>query len=231
MKILAIIPARKGSKGVKNKNIKLLNKIPLIGHTIKTAIASNVFSKVIVTTDSSKIASISKSFGAEVPFLRPNYLSTDTALAIPTIIHALKKTELIFKETYDVICMLQPTTPLRRKIDYKKIFRQFKNNYDQYDSVISVKHVGNYSPYKMKIIKNNQLIDYKKWPIENPPRQSLPNIYIVNGAFYVTKREVLLELKSFKGRKCLPYLMDEYNSINIDNHNDFFLAEKMINSK
>ncbi len=228
MKIIGIIPARKGSKGIKNKNIKLLNNIPLIGHTIKSALNSKVFDKIIVTTDSRKIASISKSFGAEVPFLRPKKLATDSALAIPTIIHALKKTEIIFKEKYDIVCMLQPTSPLRKINHYKKILRLFKNNFQKFDSIISVKDVNNYSPYKMKIIKNNKLLDYKKWPVENPPRQSLPKIYIVNGAFYITKRNILLQQNSFKGKKCMPFLMKENDSINIDNEYDFYLAEKII---
>ena len=226
MKIIGIIPARKGSKGVKNKNIKLLNNIPLIAHTIKSALESKVFDKIIVSTDSIKIANISKSFGAEVPFIRPKYLSTDRALAIPTIRHALKKSESIFKEEYEVVCMLQPTSPLRKKEHYHQIFRKFKKNFKKYDSTISVKDVGNYHPYKMKKIRNNELIDYEKWPIENPPRQSLPKIYIVNGAFYIFKRKIILENNSFKGKKCLPFIMSENESINIDNQNDFLLAEK-----
>ncbi len=228
MKIIGIIPARKGSKGVKNKNIKLLNNIPLIAHTIKSALESKIFDKVIVSTDSIKIANISKSFGAEVPFERPKYLSTDRALAIPTIRHALQKTELIFKEKYEIVCMLQPTSPLRKIEHYHKIFRKFKKNFKNYDSIISVKDVGNYHPYKMKKVINNKLIDYKKWPIENPPRQSLPKMYIVNGAFYIFKRKILLNNNSFKGKKCLPFIMSEHDSINIDNENDFLLAEKLI---
>lgn len=228
MKKIAIIPARSGSKGIKNKNIKILNNHPLIYYTINSAIKSKIFDRVIVTTDSKKIAKIANSYGAETPFIRPKYLSSDRAKAIPTIKHALKITEKIYRENYDLVCMLQPTSPLRRLIDYKNIFKNFISKIKNYDSSISVVSVNNFHPIKMKVIKNNLLNDYKYWPVENPPRQSLPKVFIVNGCFYLFKREILLNKNSFKGDKCLPFIMKEENSLNIDSLNDFELAKIII---
>jgi len=232
MKILGIIPARQGSKGIKNKNIKKINNIPLINYTIHECLKSKIFDKLIVTTDSKKIATISRKAGALVPFLRPKYLAKDKSLAIPTIKHALKKTEEIYNENFDIVCMLQPTTPLRRAKDCIKIKNIMKNNLNKIDSIISVVNVNNNHPIKMKKInKNNFLVDYVNWSVENPPRQSLPPVYIVNGAFYMCKRDVILKQNSFKGNNCLPFIMDPKYSINIDSEIDFKLAEIILNSQ
>lgn len=231
MKILGVIPARSGSKSIINKNIKKINNLPLLYYTIKPALKSNVFDRVIVSTDSQKYLNIAKKFGISTPFLRPKNLSTSSSLAIDTITHAVLKCERVFKEKYDLVCMLQPTSPLRTIKDFKLIISRMKKNYNKYDSIISVVDVDNYHPIKMKYIMNNQLFDYKKWNIENPPRQSLPKIYIVNGAFYLFKRDILIKKKSFKGNKSLPYIMPKSRSINIDNILDFELAKMIIKNQ
>ena len=228
MKILGVIPARSGSKSIADKNIKKINNYPLFYYTIKPALKSKVFDRVIISTDSKKYLNIAKKFGVDTPFLRPKSLSTSKSLAIDTMTHAVLKCEKYFKEKYDLICMLQPTSPLRIIKDFKSIISLMKKNYNKYDSIISIVDVDNYHPVKMKYIKNNQLFDYEKWHIENPPRQSLPKVYIVNGAFYLFKRNVLIKKKSFKGKISMPFIMPKSRSINIDNILDFELAKKMI---
>lgn len=224
LKTLAIIPARSGSKGIKDKNIKLLGGFPLIYYTIKQALKSDIFDDIIISTDSKKYLKISQKYGVTSPFIRPKSLSNSKSLATDTIYHAVNKTEKYFKTKYDLICMLQPTTPFREISDFLRIFKIMKNNYDKCDSVISIVDVDNFNPYKMKIIKDNKLIDYKKWPVENPPRQSLPKTYIVNGAFYLFKRDSFIKNKSFKGKYSIPYIMPKERSVNIDSQIDFDFA-------
>ena len=224
LKTLAVIPARSGSKGIKDKNIKLLGRYPLIFYTIKQALKSKIFDDIIISTNSKKYLKISEKYGVSSPFLRPKKLSSSESLATDTIYHAVQNCENYFNTKYDLICMLQPTAPFRELADFKKVLQIMKKNYNKCDSVISVVDVDNYNPYKMKIIKKNKLFDYKKWPIENPPRQSLPKTYIVNGAFYLFKRNSFIKSKSFKGKYSIPYEMPKERSINIDSLIDFDLA-------
>lgn len=228
LKILAIIPARSGSKGIRDKNIKLLGKYPLIYYTIKQALKSKIFEDIIISTDSLKYLRIAEKYGVSSPFIRPKYLAKSSSLATDTIFHALKNTEKNFKKKYDLICMLQPTTPFRGVDDFLKIFEIMKNNFKKCDSVISVVDVDNFNPIKMKKIERNKLVDYQKWPVENPPRQSLPKTYIVNGAFYLFKRESFMKNKSFKGKYSMPYIMSKDRSVNIDAPIDFDYANTIL---
>lgn len=228
LKILAIIPARSGSKEIKNKNIKLLGKYPLIYYTITQALKSKIFDKIVISTDSKKYLKLAEKYGVSSPFLRPKKLSLSNSLATDTIYHAVKKTEKYYKTKYDLICMLQPTAPFREVKDFTSIIKIMKKNYKKFDSIISVVDVDNFNPYKMKTINKNKLIDYKFWPIENPPRQSLPKTYIVNGAFYFFKRDSFMKNKSFKGKYSIPYIMPKERSVNIDGLIDFELANVVL---
>tara|TARA_Y100001970_G_C14250705_1_gene871624 strand:- start:3199 stop:3918 length:720 start_codon:yes stop_codon:yes gene_type:complete len=221
-KILGIIPARGGSKGIKDKNIFNLNGKPLIWYTIKAAKDSNILSDFIVSTDSKKIKTISEKLGAKVPFIRPASLAKDRSNAIPTLKHALRKYEKLNDVKVDYVVMLQPTAPLRLSSDIDRAIDQLiKSNAD---SIISVTNVNNYHPIKMKIIKRGYLYDYKESKIENPARQSLSPVFIVNGAIYATKRDILMNNNSLKGFKSLPYEMPDDRSVNIDSISDIVLA-------
>ena len=178
---------------------------------------------VIVSTDCIEIKRISESYGANVPFIRPEHLSNDKALAVPTIQHAVSFCETLDKCKFDYIVMLQPTAPLRTSEDIDNSL--FKLINEDGDGIISIVDVDNYHPIKMKTIKNNRLHDYVDSGLENPPRQSLPPIFIVNGAIYATKRDVFMGKNTFKGEKCLPYIMPKNKSINIDSVEDFTVAE------
>ncbi|MAT39629.1 MAG: N-acylneuraminate cytidylyltransferase [Ectothiorhodospiraceae bacterium] len=226
-KVLAVIPARGGSKSVPRKNIRPLGGVPLIAYTIATARNCDEIADVIVSTDDEEIADISRKHGAEVPFVRPNDLATDRALAVPTIQHAVIETERIKNTTYDYAVMLQPTTPFRLVEDLTKSLRELIETGST--GMISVVHVDNWHPMKMKVIQDDGLmIDYSKPPVENPPRQSLPPVYMVNGAFYATSRDVLVNQGSFQGPKCRGYIMPVERSVNIDNELDFMYAELML---
>lgn len=224
VKILGVIPARGGSKSIPRKNIKILQGKPLIAYTIEEAKKSQLLTHVVVSTEDDEIKQISLDYGAEVPFIRPEGLATDSALAVPTIQHAVLKTEEIKSIKYDYIIMLQPTTPLRKAEDIDSALKTLIES--DADGIISVVDVDNWHPMKMKKFKNSgHLIDYEPPPMENPPRQLLPKVYMVNGALYATKRDIFIEKNTFQGNQCLGYIMPPERSVNIDTEIDFQVAE------
>ena len=222
MKVLGIIPARGGSKGVPGKNIKPLLGKPLIVHTLEAAMASRL-SRVIVSTDSAEITETAKKWGAEVPFVRPAELSGDNATSISVAIHALQEMEKQTGEIFDAVMLLQPTTPLRTAEDINEALDIMQSM--QSDSVISVVDVGGQHPARMKYLKDGWLLDppfcEEK---ENQNRQELMPMYIRNGAIYLTRRDILLG-ESYKGIRCAAYVMPAERSVNIDTLRDFEYAE------
>lgn len=221
--VLGVIPARGGSKGIQRKNLRALGGKPLLVHTIECALRAGLFSTVVVTTDDEEIRAVALAAGAQAPFLRPAELATDGALAVPTIQHAVREMEHLRGAAYDVVMMLQPTAPLRAPEDIRAAITELAANAG--DGIISVVHVGNNHPMKMKRLTDGVLTDYDPPAVENPPRQSLPPVYIVNGAIYATRREVLMSRNSFRGTRCLGYVMPRERSVNIDTEEDFILAE------
>jgi len=185
---------------------------------------SKYLTHLVVSTEDEEIKNISLKYGAEVPFFRPKELATDDALAIPTVQHTVITIEKIKNIKYDYIIMLQPTTPLRKTEDIDKALAMLIEA--DADGVISVVDVDNWHPMKMKKFdENSYLIDYQTPPVENPPRQILPKVYMVNGAIYAAKRDVFMEKNTFKGDKCLGYIMPLERSVNIDTEIDFLIAE------
>ncbi len=226
-KVLGVIPARGGSKGIPDKNIYPLGGKPLIAYTIEAGLKSELLTDMIVSTDSKKIKEVAIQFGAKVPFMRPVDLSTDRALAIPTIQHAVVAYEKIVGFRFDYIIMLQPTAPLRGPDDIDNSLQELIDK--NASGIISVVNVGNYHPVKMKTIEGGYLCDLQNTGLENPPRQELPPVYIVNGAIYATKRNIFMEENTFKGKHCLPYVMQDDKSVNIDTVSDFVTAEYYLN--
>ena len=228
-KILAVIPARGGSKGIPNKNILNINNKPLINFSIEAALRSKFIDDLIVSTDSTQIAEIAKKAGAKVPFLRPKHLATDKAVSLPVILHALEFMELNTNSKYDVIIMLQPTTPLRETNDIDQCLTMLIDK--NADSVISVVNVGGYHPLRMKRIVGENLVNYIDQGFEDMrPRQELPNVYIRNGAIYIATRKTIVKDKSFSGTNTLPYIMSSTKSINLDTEDDLRLLETRFNS-
>jgi N-acylneuraminate cytidylyltransferase len=225
MRVLGVIPARGGSKGVPGKNIKLLGDRPLIAHTIATALAARRLTQTIVSTDSEEIAAVARRFGAEVPFLRPAELAQDRSPAIPVLQHALGEVEK-GGAVYDAVLMLQPTTPLRRRDDIDGALDLLERS--GADSVISVVDVGGHHPARMKYLEGDRLIDPPFCEErENQPRQELRPMYLRNGAIYAVRRGVLLG-GSLKGTDCRAWIMPIERSVNIDTPDDFELAERAL---
>jgi N-acylneuraminate cytidylyltransferase/CMP-N,N'-diacetyllegionaminic acid synthase len=220
--MLCIIPARGGSKGLKNKNILPFNGKPLIYYTIQSALNSKKITKIIVITDSLKIAKISRKFGAEIPFLRPKRLSTSNSLAIDTYIYTinkLKKKNIFIKE----FIVLLPTSPLRNSVDIDNAINLFKNK--KADSVISMKELECPLAWSKKISENYLIKSSNKFFKSNFNRQYYQKTFVPNGAIYIFNSQKLLKYKSYYFKKTYAYLMSKKKSIDINDIIDFKIAE------
>ena len=226
-RVLGIIPARGGSKGIKNKNIVPLQDKPLIAYTIEAAAASKRLSRCVVSSDSLEIIKVCKAYGADVPFVRPAELAGDETPTMPVILHALDQ----LAEEYDAIMILQPTSPFRTADDIDSAIELLDGN-SLADSVISVVRVGDNHPARMKRLENGYLLDPEfAEESEGQRRQDLPELYLRNGAVYLTRTRVLLEEHSFKGHKSLAYVMPGERSVNIDSKVDLLLASVIMDNK
>lgn len=225
-RILAIIPARGGSKGIPNKNIIDLCGKPLIQYSIDAAKNSKYIDKVIISTDSEKIAEVSKRYGADVPFLRPESISGDSAKSSDVVVHSIEFLESECEEKYDYIILLQPTSPLRttKHID-EAISVCIDNNKE---SLVSVKEVSE-NPVIMRTIENDKLNEVLRFNGDNLRRQDLPKFYIFNGSIYITTVDFIKNKRIFVDDSTIPFIMDYKVSIDIDNMIDLKVAEYIIN--
>lgn len=227
MKVIGIIPARGGSKSVPHKNIRPLGGVPLIAYTIRAAQASRRLARTIVSTDSAEIASVCRDHGAEVPFIRPASLAQDDTATLPVLLHALDQLTV----SYDAVMILQPTSPMRTPEDIDRSIELLLAT-PEADAVISVVRVGDHHPARMKKIENGWLVNPPFAELaEGMPRQALPAFYLRNGAIYLTRVSILRGQQSLQGRHCLPYIMPEERSVNIDAEMDFLLAEVLLSRK
>ena len=224
--MLAIIPARAGSKGLYNKNTKLFGGLPLICHSIKAALGSKIIDRVIVSTEDNEIASIAKAYGAEVPFIRPDNLAGDTSMVIDSYLHAL---DWISKENSILIksfVALLPTAPLRKSQDIDEAIKIFNNT--NADSVISVTEAPIPLEWYLNITKDGLLKNYYQEFNVLKNRQELKKAYIPNGAVYIFKTEVLRLKRQYYTNKTYPYVMPRERSVDIDNLLDFEWAEFLL---
>lgn len=227
-KILAFIPARAGSKGVKNKNIKELAGKPLIAYTIEEAIKSNLFEDIIVSTDSEEIADIARHYGASTPFLRPKELATDYSPTIDAIFHCVDYMKNNEKE-YDAIMLFQPTSPLRRVHHIKEAYELFLQK--SADFVVSICECDHSPLWTNTIDLDLRMDNFLRDEIKNIRRQEFTQYYRLNGAIYIAKVRSLRKEKSFFGNNSYAYIMDKSSSIDIDTIDDLEFAEFIIEKK
>lgn len=223
--MLAIIPARSGSKGVPKKNIKELAGAPLISYTIKAAKKSEFITRVIVSTDSEEIADVARKYGAEVPFLRPAELATDDAKAIDVYLYTIERLNLENDEQINEFLVLLPTSPLRNYMDIDQAIKIFKKK--NADSVISVTETE-YPPQWIKRISEKGVLEDYFQGMNNLNRQEYEKTYIPNGAIYIFKYNVLKKEYNYYTDKTYPYIMPNIRSIDIDTPLDFMIAEYLI---
>jgi len=224
--ILGIIPARGGSKGIKNKNIKKINRKPLIYYTINRAKKSKYISDLIGSTDSKLIKKKFKEFGVEVPFDRPANLAKDKSNIIDTLIYSLKKMERIKKKKYDFVCLLQPTSPLRKKNEIDNSIKKIINQ--KADSLISLCKLDEPHPYKLMKIKRKKIYFFKSNFKNVMNRQMMPQLFMPTGNIYIISRETLLKRKTIHGKNYIFSLINHKYFLNIDKHDDLIIAQEKL---
>lgn len=227
MRVLGIIPARGGSKGIPRKNIVLLAGKPLLAYTASAALGASQLDRVILSTEDDEIAEIGRSLGLEVPFIRPKALAQDDTPTLDVLQHAVR-TLSEMAEDYDVIVTLQPTTPLRKAADIDGALDLLENT--GADSVVSLVHPGGMHPFKMKGL------DRDGWVVEpafgrgeaHRPRQALPSFWLLEGSLYITRRRVLMEENQILGERTQAWIVPRKRTVNIDTTFDLWLAERML---
>lgn len=223
-KILAIIPARGGSKGLPDKNIKLLNGKPLIAWTIEQAKSSEYIDEVFVTTDSIDIAKVSESFGVKVPFLRPAELASDTASSVAVIEHVISH----FKQSnkfFDYIILLEPTSPLRKDNDIDDAIKKCISN-DTADGIISLGEVHMEHPMIVKKVNiNNKIESYIDDVIKITQRQQADKAYFPYGVIYMIKNEIFESNKTLYTNNIIPYFVERWQNYEVDDIYDFLAIE------
>lgn len=220
--ILAVIPARGGSKGIPHKNIIDLCGKPLIAYTIEAALKSKYIDYVLVSTDDEQIASVAKKYRAQVPFMRPAELASDTARTLDAILHSINTLKDMGKRFSDLV-LLQPTEPLRTSTDIDRAIELYYENNRQ--SLVSVSEVDDH-PILIRTIEGNRLK-----PLLNVSstcrRQDMPKYYRVNGCIYINPIEEINESTSFNDNS-IPYVMEKNHSVDIDELSDLALAKYYI---
>jgi N-acylneuraminate cytidylyltransferase/CMP-N,N'-diacetyllegionaminic acid synthase len=228
--MLAIIPARGNSKGLKNKNILNLNGKPLISYSITEALKSKLISRVIVVTDCLKIAEISQKFGAEVPFIRPKYLAKDNSMVIDTYIYTLEFLKNK-KQVYKEFVSLLPTSPLRTSYDIDESIKLFKEKKAR--SLISVTNLVKPVEWNLLLSKKLKIKKYLKNNSAILNRQNYKTLFVPNGSIYIFNYFFLKKTREYYNNRTYGYFMPNYKSVDIDEDIDFKLAEILIknNSK
>jgi CMP-N,N'-diacetyllegionaminic acid synthase len=227
MNILALIPARGGSKGVPKKNIKLLEGFPLICYSIAAAKLSKKINKVVVSTDSEEIAEIARNFGAQAPFLRPSELAGDESADIDYVLHTLNWLEKNENYISDLIILLRATTPLRESNHIDEAIEEFVKNSEA--TSLRSSHAVAESPFKWFLIKDKFYTPIcDKYTLEdaNKPRQSFPEVYIPNGYVDILKPSFIKERNSLYGDKILSYVTP--NGYEVDTLEEFKYIEYLV---
>lgn len=224
MRNLAVIPARSGSKGLKNKNIRMFAGKPLMAYTIESAINSNQFKCVHVSTDSLKYADIARQYGADVPFLRSEKLSTDEAGTWDTVRFVINEYLRLGNE-FDTVTVLQPTSPLRTAGDIIAAFHIFEKK--GAEAVVSVCETE-YLPLLCNVLpENGSLNNFVDLNIVGRRQQS-QQFYRINGAIYIQSVDLLMRKGELYGEKSFAYIMAKRSSIDIDDDYDFTIAELLL---
>lgn len=226
MRVLGVVIARGGSKGIPHKNVHMLCGKPLIQYTAESALQSNL-ARVILTTECEEISRVGKQCGLEVPFVRPDELAQDDTPSLPVIQHAVQ--HLAEQgDQFDAVLTLQPTNPLRRPSDINGAIDLL--NSTGADSVISFVDVGEKHPARMKYIEeDNRVVDPPFGEqFEGQRRQDLRPLYLREGSIYLTRTDVLMKKNSFKGDDCRAWMMPPERACNIDVPFDLVMAEWLI---
>jgi len=228
--VLGLIPARGGSKRIPRKNIAPLAGRPLLAYTCEAALGSRLLTRVVLSTDDDEIAEIGRKCGVEVPFIRPKQLGRADTPSLPVVQHAVRWLMMHEDWRADVLVLLQPTSPLRRSHQIDEALECLQET--GADTVVSVTELPHrFSPYTIMQLQDGCLQDFWKeaLPCDRFRRQNLPTFYARNGpAILASRVPVLLNSDSLYGKKIVPYIMSEEDSVDIDTPFDLQLAEWLI---
>ncbi|EGQ27041.1 N-acylneuraminate cytidylyltransferase [Sporosarcina newyorkensis 2681] len=222
-KVVAVIPARGGSKGVLRKNLRNLAGKPLIAWTIEAAAKSKYLDRILLSSDDNEIIELAKSYGCEVPFVRPAHLATDDAISADVILHALDAIT-----PYDYVIMLQPTSPLRTTEDIDLCIETLVNK--KAKSCVSISESSE-SPYWMFKLDDEAKIDAFVKEEIIPRRQDLPIVYSLNGAVYIAEINWFKKKKTFLTNETVGFIMPRNRSYDIDTNEDFLMCEYSLDDK
>ena len=230
--IVALIPARAGSKRVPDKNIRPLAGHPLIAYTISSALQSQVFSAVIVSTDSQLYGDISGHYGAEVPHLRPEEFAGDLSPDIEWVEYALNQLRQDGRE-YDCFSILRPTSPFRLPATIQRAWRAFKNE-EGVDSLRAVEKCKQH-PGKMWVLRGNRMVPLlpltpPEQPWHSSQYQSLPEVYAQNASLEIAWTRVVIEGRTIAGNVLMPFFTKDYEGFDVNSAYDWTLAEHLVNS-
>lgn len=227
--IIAIIPARGGSKGLPGKNIKILLGKPLIAYAIEEAKKSKYITRIILSTDDVQIAAVGREYGAEIPFMRPVELATDTALAVDNYIYTLQRLETEEGYKADLFVVLQPTSPLRTVEDIDNAIALFLEK--SADSVISVVEYE-HPIERARIIKaDGRIENYNTGEIVLKNRADYQKVFSPNGAVYVLSPKLLVEKRTYYAVSTYAHIMPRERSVDIDTQIDFDIAEFLMKKR
>jgi len=227
---LAIIPARGGSKGLPGKNIKELCTKPLIAWSIEAGLKSSYIDEVMVSTDDQGIADIAKTYGANVPFLRPDDLASDTATSFDAVKHTIDYYKNVLHKTYDYIVLLEPTSPLRESSDIDNAIEQLLSS--EADSIVGISKTEDQNPaFLIKKNRQNFITGYENADMKVLRRQDIQDVYFFEGTVYISQTNALLTQKTFYHSQTIGYEVPKYKSLEIDDMDDFIMVEAMMKHK
>jgi CMP-N,N'-diacetyllegionaminic acid synthase len=228
--VVAIVPARGGSRKVPRKNVRIVGGKPMIAWTLEAARACTSIDRTIVSTDDSEIAAVAREYGGDVPYLRPAELAGDDVTDLPVFQHALSWLDAHDNWRPDIVVHLRPTAPLRRAEHIRESLELLCATGG--DSVRSVCAAGQH-PYKCWRLEGRELRPFLG-PLPgmpepyNCPRQALPPAYVQNGSVDVTWRRTIMDMSSMTGRRIVAYEMDDVDSVNVDHDTDLLLADLLL---
>ncbi|MBO6214960.1 MAG: acylneuraminate cytidylyltransferase family protein [Lachnospiraceae bacterium] len=225
-RVLALIPARGGSKGIKDKNIYEIDELPLIAYTIRAAKQCDYVDDIVISTDSEKIAGVAREYGALVPFYRPAELASDTATTLDAVRHAITTLSAMGRD-YDILMILQPTSPLRDAADIKGALEVFMAAGQK--GLAAVSPVDQ-SPILIRTIAPEHHMEKLLNLSSTVRRQDMPDYYFVNGSIYINAVKDIDENTSFNDNE-VPYVMERSHSVDIDEYKDieevkWYLSQK-----
>lgn len=231
-KILGLIPARGGSKGLPGKNIRPLYGKPLIAWTIEQGLTSKYLDELIVSTDDEEITEVSRGYGAEVPFLRPKELATDEAKTIDVVVHALEFLKQQEGLEFDYLALLEPTSPLRKNGDIDESIAKLIDNSKNADCLVSLGKISLEHPEITKIMdKYGYVKPFYEQKVIATRRQDYSDAYFPYGVIYLSKVETLLSSKTFYQERTLAFLIEGWQNYEVDDIYDFMVIETILKQK